>query len=178
MDDTVCISKWGPRLSIDDLPDASDFTTFIPFIRGVFSQWHATPFSHGGRDFVTAEQCMMVAKAELFDDDQQAAAIMATADPGEQKRRGQLVTGFRQELWDEWKISIVHTANLEKFRQNAGAGRQLKATDPAMLVEANPRDWVWGVGFSADDPAVNKPAEWRGRNLLGRILTKVRSEIG
>jgi ribA/ribD-fused uncharacterized protein len=177
MDDRAATSAWGPRLSIDQLPDPSSFSTFMPFIRGVFSQWHATPFSIGGRRFVTAEQWMMVAKAELFGDAARASAILATVDPAEQKRHGQLVEGFRQDIWDVWKIAIVYTGNLEKFRQNQGAARQLRITAPAMLVEANPRDWIWGVGLAVDDPAARDPAEWRGTNLLGRILTRVRADI-
>ncbi|QNA86527.1 NADAR family protein [Sphingomonas sp. So64.6b] len=168
---------WGSRLSPADLPDPAHFATFSPFIRGVFSQWHATPFTVGEHRFVTAEQWMMFAKAILFDDVQRAKAIMATVDPAQQKRYGQLVEGFRQDVWDEWKIAIVYTGNLEKFRQNLGAGRQLKATASAMLVEANARDWIWGAGLGMDDPAVRNPAEWRGANLLGRILTKVRADV-
>ncbi|WP_052216219.1 NADAR family protein [Sphingomonas sp. ERG5] len=177
MDDAACVSSWGERLSIEQLPDPADFVTFTPFIRGVFSQWHATPFSIGERHFATAEQWMMVAKAELFGDAPRAAAILATADPSEQKRHGHLVEGFRQDVWDEWKVTIVYAGNLAKFRQNRGAGRQLRATMPAMLVEANARDWIWGIGLTVDDPAARDPTQWRGSNLLGRILTKVRADI-
>ncbi|MFT4251037.1 MAG: NADAR domain-containing protein [Caulobacter sp.] len=54
----------------------------------------------------------------------------------------------------------------------------MTATGEAMLVEANPRDWIWGVGLSADDPAVHRPDDWKGENLLGRILTDVRRKLG
>ena len=83
-----------------------------------------------------------------------------------------------QVVWDRAKIGIVHQGNLGKFHQNEGALRQLRATAPAMLVEANPRDWVWGAGLAAEDPAIQDPSNWRGANLLGRILTKVRGEFG
>jgi hypothetical protein len=32
--------------------------------------------------------------------------------------------------------------------------------------------------LAIDDPSVHSPAEWKGGNLLGRILTKVRSALG
>lgn len=65
-----------------------------------------------------------------------------------------------------------------KFAQNAGAARQLRATAPVMLVEANSRDWIWGSGIALDQPGVSDPAQWKGSNLLGRILTQVRLEMG
>lgn len=161
-----------------DLPRAAAFSSFHPFIKGVFSQWHAARFEIEGRTFVTAEQWMMHGKAMLFGDTAVAAAILATDDPGEQKRLGQRVRAFDQAAWDRVKIDIVYRGNLAKFGQNDGALRQLKATAPAMLVEANPRDWIWGVGLGIDDPNAHAPAEWRGENLLGRILTKVRADLG
>ncbi|MBO9708752.1 MAG: NADAR family protein [Caulobacter sp.] len=165
-------------LTVDDLPAPSAFATFHPFLKGVFSQWHATPFKLEGHDFATAEQWMMYGKARLFGDGTAAAAILATPDPAEQKRLGQTVRDFDQAAWDEAKVDIVHRGSLAKFGQNAGAARQLAATAGAMLVEANPRDWIWGCGLSADHPDLNRPEAWRGENLLGRILTRVREDLG
>ncbi len=107
---------------------------------------------------------MMVKKAMLFRDEEVAVAIAETNDPSEQKRLGQTVRHFDQEVWDEWKIDIVHEGNRQKFLQNDGARRQLRATTGKMLVEANVRDWIWGVGLAIDDPKVHDPAEWRGTN--------------
>lgn len=161
----------------DSLPDPAAFDQFFPFLKGVFSQWHPTPLSLEGRVFNTAEQWMMFAKACVFQDEEAGAAIMATADPAEQKRIGQRVRGFDGDLWDAVKIGVVLQGNLAKFSQNVGALRQLRATGEAMLVEANPRDWIWGCGLSAADPAIQTPEAWRGQNCLGRILTRVRDEL-
>lgn len=167
----------SPSMTDEHLPDARDFDAFHPFIKGVFSQWHKTPFSLAGRDFNTAEQWMMYCKAILFKDHATAEKIMAADDPSEQKRLGALVTPFDQAIWDRWKVEIVYAGNAAKFAQNGGAARQLRGTGHAMLVEANIRDWVWGVGLGIDDPKVKQPTEWRGSNLLGRILTYVRSNL-
>lgn len=160
-----------------DLPQAIAFDRFHSFINGVFSQWHPTPFIVDGEGFQTAEQWMMFAKARLFADEERAASILATPDPATQKRLGQQVQNFDQATWDASKINIVYDGNRAKFEQNEGARRQLKSTSGTMLVEANPRDWIWGAGLAIDDPRVNQPQEWRGENLLGRILTKVRSDL-
>ncbi len=62
---------------------------FHPFIKGVFRQWHQTIFRLEGREFVTAEQWMMFAKAKLFENDLTANTICASAAPAELKRLGQ-----------------------------------------------------------------------------------------
>ncbi|WP_226635674.1 NADAR family protein [Brevundimonas poindexterae] len=161
----------------EDLPDPEAFSQFHPFIKGVFSQWHPTRFTLGDETFVNAEQWMMVQKARLFADHGVASAIMATDDPAVQKRLGQTVSGFDDDVWRVHRVRIVHQGNLAKFSQNEGAGRQLKATAPAMLVEANPRDWNWGNGLALDDPGNHDPGAWKGRNLLGRVLTLVRDQV-
>jgi ribA/ribD-fused uncharacterized protein len=165
-------------ITVADLPRPEAFGSFHPFLKGVFSQWHATTFRLEGQDFATAEQWMMFGKARLFGDEAVAAAILATPDPSVQKRLGQTVAAFDQTTWDAHKVDIVHRGSMAKFGQNDGARRQLLATTPAMLVEANPRDWIWGVGLSAEDPAVHRLEDWRGENLLGRILTDVRGRLG
>lgn len=164
-------------LGVADLPDPSAFSAFTPFIKGVFSQWHRTPFRLAEKDFVTAEQWMMYSKAILFDDADIAKQIAESSDPAVQKRLGQAVKGFDQSTWDRWKIDIVYRGNLAKFSQNDGALRQLRNSGNVMLVEANPRDWIWGIGRAIDDPLGHEPTNWRGENLLGRILTKVRRDL-
>jgi len=166
----------SPDVDETDLPLAKDFARFHPFIKGVFSQWHATPFAVDGVDYVCAEQFMMAAKASLFDDGKHALAIMKSDDPATQKQLGSQVEGFDQTLWVRWRFHIVYHANRAKFVQNSGAMRQLQNTRPAMLVEANPRDWNWGNGLQIDDPDNQDPAAWKGTNFLGKILTMIRDE--
>jgi ribA/ribD-fused uncharacterized protein len=120
---------------------------------------------------------MMYAKALLFDDHDVAGQIACEVDPAVQKRLGQQVKGFDQGRWDQWKIDIVYRGNFAKFSQNEGAQRQLRNTGDGLLVEANPRDWVWGNGRDIDHPAGHAPMVWRGENLLGLILTKVRMDL-
>ena len=167
----------SPTIGESDLPMARDQSSFHPFIKGVFSQWHPTPFAVSGLSFACAEQYMMAAKASLFADEAAFDRIMATEDPALQKRLGATVSGFDEARWHRWRVHIVYTANMAKFSHNTGAARQLRNTGLAMLVEANPRDSNWGNGLAIEDPGNHDPKAWRGANLLGRVLTKVRSDL-
>ncbi len=46
-----------------------------------------------------------------------------------------------------------------------------------VLVEASPLDRIWGIGLAADDPRAGDPYRWRGLNLLGFALMRVREQL-
>ena len=39
-------------------------------------------------------------------------------------------------------------------------------------------DRIWGIGLAANDEKVNDPNLWRGLNLLGFALMRVRESLG
>lgn len=147
------------------------------FYRGPFSQFHASNFSVDGRNYVCAEQYMHAEKARLFGDSAMAERIMKSDSPHEHKLMGGRVAGFEQAKWDANKVAIVTAGSRAKFGQNAGLRRRLLDTGDAILAEANPKDYIWGIGLAEDDPDAQDPIKWQGENLLGQILMAVRSEL-
>ena len=147
------------------------------FLKGPFSQFHASRFIVDGRDYVCAEQFMHAEKARLFGDRAMAERIMRSDSPHEHKMMGARVVGFDGETWDTRKVTIVTTGNIAKFSQNAGLRRRLLDTGEAILAEANPKDFIWGIGLAIDDPAAQDPANWQGQNLLGKVLMQVRKTL-
>lgn len=141
------------------------------------SQWWESPFTLSGRVYRTAEHYMMAEKGRLFGDTRAVEDILAATSPKEAKEIGRSVTGYQEPLWEEHRVSLVVRGNVAKFSQNPELGAFLVGTRPFVLVEASPHDRVWGIGLRAADPRVADPALWRGRNLLGFALMKVRSEI-
>ena len=64
-----------------------------------------------------------------------------------------------------------------KFTQNEHLQRDLLATGTSFLVEASPSDRIWGVGMKESNPNIHNEANWKGMNLLGKIMTEVRERI-
>ncbi|MCQ6563774.1 NADAR family protein [Paenibacillus mendelii] len=145
--------------------------------KSCFSQWWMSPFVVEGTEYSCAEQYMMAEKARLFGDNEMLAAIMQAKHPKEMKAFGRAVSSFDQDLWESQCYEIVKRASLAKFSQNPQLGDYLKSTKNRILVEASPQDRVWGIGLSQADPGVENPMKWRGRNLLGFVLSQVRDEL-
>ncbi|MBU9589524.1 NADAR family protein [Burkholderia multivorans] len=143
----------------------------------VFSNWHPSSFTYHEATFNCVEQFMMYAKAMLFDDHATAAAILASASPREQKRLGRSVCGFDEVRWVQVRESIMFVGCREKFRQNEAFANALLTTGTSILVEASPYDRIWGIGLGEHDPRIGDPSAWRGLNLLGKALMRVRDVL-
>jgi ribA/ribD-fused uncharacterized protein len=113
----------------------------------------------------------------LFGDAEMALEILAADHPKQQKALGRKVANFDDARWKAQRLDIVRAGNRAKFTQNAELKAQLLATCGTTLVEASPYDRIWGIGLSAKDPRALDPTQWRGQNLLGKILTEVRDEL-
>ncbi len=142
-----------------------------------FSQHHPCYFGIDGQRFNCSEQYMMYAKAMLFGDAETAGRILASTDPKEQKRLGRQVCGFDEAVWEQHRERIIYQGNHAKFTQNRDLLEALLRTGCVTLVEASPYDCLYGIGLSASNPRATDPQQWRGRNLLGDILTRLRDDL-
>ena len=147
----------------------------IKFFGGPLSQWYSCKFTVESIEYSSAEQFMMHQKAMLFGDTEIAQCIMWSNSPAEQKKLGKAVYPFDDTRWMDVAEYIVTFGNLAKFLQNPHLIIHL-GTDE-LLVECSGKDQRWGIGLWADDTLSNNPETWRGDNLLGKCLMKVRGMI-
>lgn len=145
--------------------------------KNCFSQWYPSKFIVGGKEFQYAEQFMMAKKAELFNDIETLNKIMTASDPRTIKKLGREVKNFDPEVWNEKKFEIVVQGNLAKFSQDPELQDFILSTGNKILVEASPYDKIWGIGLDEKSTDAISPERWKGQNLLGFALMKVRSII-
>ena len=144
---------------------------------GHFSQWYPAPIVVEGIRYLHNEQYMMAKKALLCGDLRVYSKIMAESDPGACKALGKSAANFNQYQWDSCKEEIIYNANYAKFSQYPKLKAALLATGNAVIAEASPYDFIWGIGLPATDPDSRNPAKWKGQNLLGKALMRVRDEL-
>lgn len=165
--------------------EAGEAFEFLPFyghaVRSpvgseCLSQWYPHPFEADGVPYRTAEHYMMAGKARVFDDAEMLQRILDSETPREAKALGRKVRGFDGDVWAAHRVAIVTDGNVAKFAEPA-LHAFLRSTGDRVLVEAAPRDRIWGVGLGKNNPAVTDPRQWRGLNLLGFALMEARARL-
>lgn len=79
--------------------------------------------------------------------------------------------------WLKARYAIVYQGLLEKFRQNKELRVKLLLTEDIPLVYCSKKDKEWGIGMSKFKSIRKNNNKWKGDNLLGITLMKVRSQL-
>lgn len=143
-------------------------------INGFLSNWYLSEFVMDGKKFSSMEQYMMYKKAALFQDWEIAEQILATDQVGKIKMLGRSVKDYEDIIWNGMRQIVVYKGLLAKFEQNKILLEKLLDTEDAILAECAVRDCIWGIGLSMKDKRRFSVQEWKGQNLLGFSLMKVR----
>ena len=106
-----------------------------------------------------------------------AEKILQTDDVAEIKALGRTAQNFDDKVWVKKREGIVYRGALEKFRQNPELAGKLEQTGEDIIAECAVKDRIWGIGLSMKDEDRLSIDKWRGQNLLGRILMRVREDI-
>ncbi|KAL2375180.1 hypothetical protein RJ035_006789 [Blastomyces gilchristii] len=123
---------------------------------------------------------MMHQKGLLFAPDDPVTHQILSQDstpphPAELRSLGRQIPDFDDAVWKKHRYKIVVEGNYLKFTQDPQLKAKLLATRDRELVEASPRDRIWGVGFGAKNAGVRRK-NW-GLNLLGKALMEVKERI-
>jgi hypothetical protein len=145
--------------------------------KSCLSQWFPNPFTVEGTLYHTAEHWMMAGKARLFNDAEALEEILKTTKPGTAKAWGRKVKNFDAAVWKAKAYEIVVEGNIHKFSQHKPLKEFLLKTGNQVIVEASPRDFIWGIGLGQDRKEAQHPNTWRGTNLLGFALMEARDKL-
>lgn len=143
-------------------------------INGYLSNWYLSEFNIDGVKYSSMEQYMMYQKAVCFNDKDIAEKILQTNNVGKIKALGREVKNYNDTVWNGLRQVIVYDGLLEKFRQNSELKDKLLSTNADILAECAVMDKIWGIGLSMNDEQRFDMYKWRGQNLLGFTLMRVR----
>ena len=120
---------------------------------------------------------MMYHKSICFEDETVATKIFSADDVAEIKVLGRQVLNYDEHIWNGIRQIVVYEGVLAKFTQNEALKDKLRSTGGAILAECAIKDLIWGVGLSMKDPDRIDRTKWKGQNLLGYTLMKVREHL-
>lgn len=151
------------------------------FYQGVpFSNWWTSPaIEYDGHTFSSSESIFMYQKAKQFGDDEMAEKI-AKSSYSEAKSLGKEVKNFHYTVWCAVREDAMYRALMQKLKYDAEFRDALLSDDykGKTWVEASRKDDIWGIGTEASDEVLMRGKDaWKGQNLLGKTLTRLRDDI-
>lgn len=156
------------------------FTSSILFHQGVTQtqkQYLENTISSKELKFSSVGQFMMYHKAIIFLDRDVANCIMSTSNNQRIMKLGKQIKNYDDNIWSYYKSNVVYMANYLKFNQNPELISALVDTIGTTLVKVASDDKIWGIGLSKNDLDAKQRETWKGKNLLGEILTLLRMEF-
>lgn len=128
--------------------------------------------------FTNSEQLFMYLKAEYFNDWETAEEIVDLGQiPKTAKDLGRKVKGYDEKEWAKVRENMMYTAVMAKFASSLELQEKLLDTGNKILVEGTPMDPVWGVMVHWKDDRILDQRNWKGQNLLGKVLMRVRQDL-
>ena len=157
--------------------------THVFFFKDWLSNFHVAPFEMITCDttykrFTTSEQAFMYQKALWFKDHEIAKKILESKTPAEAKALGRIVHNYVEEDWELVRYDFMYSCNYHKYDYNPELKSKFldRRFANKTFVEASPFDPIWGIAvdrkrFGLD--YLDDESNWKGRNLLGKVLTQV-----
>jgi ribA/ribD-fused uncharacterized protein len=130
---------------------------------GDFSNFAAYPITLDGEVWPTSEHYF---QAQKFEDRAHRRRIQNAKSPMVAARLGRDRKQKLRRDWESVKVEVMRRAVRAKFQQHEDLRDLLLGTGEARLVEHTENDAYWGDG-----------GDGSGKNMLGRILMDVRSEL-
>lgn len=128
-----------------------------------FSNFTLSPFRLEARVWRTVEHYF---QAHKFEDENLTERIRRLKRPHDAFRVGNDRRLKLRRDWEDVKVQVMYEALWAKFTQHPRLATLLRSTGRATLIEHSAHDGYWGNACGR-----------RGRNMLGRLLMKVREEL-
>lgn len=129
----------------------------------MFSNFASFAVTYTGRLWMTSEHAYQAAK---FEDNVVVDLIHKALSSHESKKIAQTYNHKMNPKWDTIKISIMEDIIRAKISTHPYIREKLLETGSREIIEDSHKDFFWGRG-----------PDFKGRNELGKVWMKLRSEL-
>lgn len=147
----------------------------------VLANSYEASFTLAGNTYKSVDQYLMFQKAITFRRYETSREIMATEEIENVRtladKNHMPLKDSELEIWRSIRVALMMRGVRHKFLQNQELLGTLLSTGNKVIAECIKDDNVWGIGLSLEDPARLDADSWKGENLMGRILMKLRNEF-
>jgi ribA/ribD-fused uncharacterized protein len=120
----------------------------------------------------------MYIKAMRFHDVETADRIVKEGTtPKTAKDLGRQIENYDDKQWAIIRENAMYTAVMAKFASSRELQEKLLNTGNKILVEGTPMDPIWGVMVHWKDDRILDQKNWKGQNLLGKVLMRCREDL-
>jgi len=181
---------WSKNLSRDSVGSTLEKQEVYPFIiRGDTSQYklgdecfnndYRMRFILNKKLFQSVTHYLAYEKAKLLISPMEAERILRVTDFTAMKHEEESLEASNHQSWLDVERNYARKAIYCKFtfNENRELKKHLLSTGDKVIVAAGLRDSYWGIGVSKKLARKVSTSEWKGENVLGFLLTEIRSEI-
>ena len=79
--------------------------------------------------------------------------------------------------WQSKKFKLLDYLNYQKFKQNKELKEKLIQTNDSIIIACLGKDTTLGVGLNENDSAILDISNWKGQNILGKSLMRIRNDL-
>lgn len=157
---------------------------YVYFYEGICSNEYNSPITTWGEDFLSAEH-LFIFRASFGDGIYRVgekwckedfdSLILDNQDIKALRKAKRKLKVVDEQKWEKDREKIMYRVLKDKFNCNEDFREVLLSPQfhGKTFVQVG-KDKIWGIGIGLKDALEGK--EWKGNNLLGKLLTKLRDE--
>lgn len=149
------------------------------FDKGVLGINYGCEIIHENFKFNTTEQLIVYLKARYFNDNEAAEKVINCKILSELKSIDNSISGVDENIWNSIKEEII----LEALRLKCDSCKDFRESlmNPKYklkeFVYCKPGEFFYSSGLPINSASKLPEKQWVGCNLLGKCLTKLKSEL-
>ena len=160
-----------------EMSDGEEIVFFKSGYSPLSNFYPKAPFKIGEEEYKSVSHWVEANKARFCGDDETWEKIMETPSPAYAKILGNNISSENENDWPKQMYGVTKEGIQAKVQQNDVVKKLLLKTGTRAIAEASKYNKFWTIGVNIDDAATMDRSKWNGKNMMGKLLMKIREEM-